>query len=400
MRSLVFTLNSPAPHNGGAALRNLQTIRSLAGLGPVDLVILGATGDGRVHDSDHEHSWTLERLAAERNRAERLWGRAWCLRPRGHWRLAMYRSSAALGAVRALVDETRPDLVVASQWPTGEYALAVAGERRLVFDTHNVETDLRGAIGEDTGGRLASVASRVAIARLRAWEARLGRAADQVWVCSSEDARVWSGVHGAIGTLRVVPNTVRIDLEPRWGDIARDPHRIILTGTFSYRPNTDAAWELIHQVLPMVRSEVRDANVQLVGRKPTQELLAHHNPSEGIQVIGAVPDIVPYLAAASVMVIPLRAGGGTRLKILEAMATGLPVVTTRKGTEGLEVTDGEHLLIGSTSAELAEAAVRIMVESETAERISAAARRLVEDRYSSATLDRMVAAAAAAMKLT
>lgn len=393
----MITLNAPVARNGGAAIRNCQTIRALAEFGPVDVVSLGVTQGGAVVGTDHQATWTFDELNRTRRRRERLRTKAWLARPGGHWRVDMYRSGEALRSVRALVNQAQPDLVVASQWQTGEYALAVAEGRRLVFDTHNVEADLRAEMAAAERGRLAPIASRVAPRRLRAWEARLGKVASQVWVCSDADARLWAAHYGADTPVKVVPNTVPSPNAPPVP--RRHPHRMILTGSWSYQPNSDAARELSDVVLPLVRRRLPDAEAELVGREPTASMLASHDLASGVNVVGAVDDMAPRLAEATVMVVPLRAGGGTRLKLLEAMSAGLPVVTTPKGAEGLDIVPGTHALFASTPAELADAAVRVMTQPCLAASLADAGRRLVDESYSTAALGRLIASATEEMGL-
>jgi len=185
----------------------------------------------------------------------------------------------------------------------------------------------------------------------------------------------------------VVPNTVAAPAGPATVS-GRHPHRLLLTGTFSYPPNIEAARELVGAILPLVRSEVPDATVELVGREPGRDVTALAGPAT--VVVGPVPDMAPHLAHASVLVVPLRSGGGTRLKILEAMAAGLPVVSTAKGVEGIAATPGEHLLIAETSEEIAAAVVRLCRQPALGLRLATAARSLVDDRYGEGAFDRAV----------
>lgn len=398
-RSLLLSVNVPSPRNGGAALRNAQTVRALARLGPVDLVSIGVTpgeteGDCCLDLVDRFLCLTTDDLERSRSAGDRRRARAWPLRPGGHWRLDQYRSRAALRQVRAFAQHAPPDLVVASQWPMADYAEAVAGSAQLVFDTHNVETALRTDIAPASQGR-PSATARLASYRLRRRERDLGRAADEIWMCSEDDAAEWRRIHGDGTRLRVVPNTVPLPSPPSGS--SRNRSRIVLTGTFSYRPNADAAVALARDILPLVRRSVPDADLEIVGRQPSADVLALHAPDEGVNVIGPVPDVRPHLDAAGVLVVPLRSGGGTRLKILEAMAAGLPVVTTPKGAEGIDLVDGEDALLASTTGELASACIALMRDPSAADRIGAAGRRLVERRYSSAALDDVVAEAAAEM---
>lgn len=155
---------------------------------------------------------------------------------------------------------------------------------------------------------------------------------------------------------------------------------LLFVGTMSYAPCADAATFLTHEVLPLVRRRLPQAEVWLVGAAPPPEVrrLAE---VPGVHVPGRVPDVTEYYRRSSVSVVPLRAGGGTRLKILEAMALGRPVVSTHLGAEGLEAVDGQHLLLADRPDEMARAIVRLMGDDATYQRIVGEGRKLVESRY-------------------
>jgi glycosyltransferase involved in cell wall biosynthesis len=128
------------------------------------------------------------------------------------------------------------------------------------------------------------------------------------------------------------------------------------------------------------------ARARIVGRDPTPRLRDRHGGA--VQITGTVPDVLPHLRAAGVLVLPLRSGGGTRLKVLEAMAAGVPVVSTPLGVEGLAVRDGEHVLIGRSAADLAELAARVLRDRALAVALSRAGRALVERTYDWAVVAR------------
>ncbi len=175
---------------------------------------------------------------------------------------------------------------------------------------------------------------------------------------------------------------------------------IVFTGKMDYRPNIDAALWFGEQVLPMIQSSLPDAVFQIVGQQPHARLEPLRN-NRGIQITGAVPEIQPYLAEAAVFVIPMRVGGGTRLKALEAMAAGLPIVTTSLGIEGIDVSDGRELLVRDEPAAFADAVATLVRDQrsggEQSARLGAAARSFVEAHYDWATIIPQLEAAYAGM---
>jgi glycosyltransferase involved in cell wall biosynthesis len=201
------------------------------------------------------------------------------------------------------------------------------------------------------------------------------REAAAVCATSDHDAAAFEA-YGAREVV-VVPNGV---------DTAAVPYRpptdgagLLYVGHYGYQPNAAAANELAGEILPRVRERRPDATLELVGREPPAALV--RRPPAGVRVTGAVPDVLAHLHAARVVVVPLRSGSGTRLKVLEAMAAGVPVVSTPLGVKGLEVRHGEEVLIGERAAELAELAARVAADDALARRLSAAGRALVERRY-------------------
>jgi glycosyltransferase involved in cell wall biosynthesis len=162
--------------------------------------------------------------------------------------------------------------------------------------------------------------------------------------------------------------------------IAVDPIDFLMVGTLAYYPNTDAAKFFCRDILPRLSQAGKRPQLTILGREPPPSLLAFAD-RPGITVLANVPDVTPYYAATAMAVVPIRAGGGSRIKILEAFAHGRPVVSTRIGAEGLSVVDGRHLLIADTADDFAAAAQRLLADRELAGRLAAEARQLIERRY-------------------
>jgi polysaccharide biosynthesis protein PslH len=216
---------------------------------------------------------------------------------------------------------------------------------------------------------------------------------DRIVVCASPDraelARRFDGAH-----VEVVPNAVQVpDALPRTPG-AGGAFTILFVGTLGYFPNEDAARFFCDEVLPVLRAGLdRPVRVEIVGGDPPVAV-ARLAEIPGVMVRGRVPDVAPFYAAADVAVAPLRAGGGTRIKILEAFAHGVPVVSTSIGAEGLEVVPGRHLLVADDAGGLAAACLRLAREPRLAAELVAAARTRTLARYAlpsvTATIERLV----------
>ena len=171
--------------------------------------------------------------------------------------------------------------------------------------------------------------------------------------------------------IAVVPNGIDPD---RFASLARapEPGTILFTGLMSYYPNRHAAERFITRILPRVLERVPGARIQIVGANPPVSLRAL--ASERVTITGFVRDVRPYFARAAVFAIPLAIGGGTRVKALEAMAAGVPIVSTTIGCEGLDVEDGQTVLIADDDEPFASAVARVLTDAGVARALSVSAR--------------------------
>lgn len=153
-------------------------------------------------------------------------------------------------------------------------------------------------------------------------------------------------------------------------------------GNYPHDPNRDAVMYFGTKVWPGVKMRVPEARFLVVGRGPTPDMLALAEGDPSIEITGQVEDVYPYLAESDAFVCPVRLGGGFRGKVLEAMASGVPVVSTRLGAEGLPARDRENILLAETPTDMADATVDLLTDKQLADHISSNARRLVVENYS------------------
>ncbi len=179
----------------------------------------------------------------------------------------------------------------------------------------------------------------------------------------------------------VVPNGADVDALGQPSAKAEVPGRILFSGTMSYAPNADAARWFATEVLDRIRERRPEATLAIVGPDPSRRLRALGRKA-GVEVTGRVPDLRPRLAEAQVVVAPLLSGGGTKLKVIEAMAAGRPVVATSVGAAGIEASDGEQLLLADGGEAFADAVVALLGDRERAAEIARRGRALVVERYS------------------
>lgn len=358
MKVLVLAFETPLPAHGGSRLRMLHLARQVARYAEVDVAALGPV------PPSPEEPFELVGVPHSGSRLRALLS---------SWRRPYLAAKLESPRLAELAAGGRWDLVqVTSPWLVDE---ARRSGLPVVLDAHNVEEEIVRTLAASEQRRLHRLRWRWEAAKTRRAEAVAVSAVDAVITCSEGDAEALRAA-GAKRTV-VVPNGV---------DTTQIEHRlpptsqvVLYVGQFGYRPNEVAALELVDEVLPIVRQQVPDAVLRLVGRQPSGAILA--KASAAVEVHGDVPDVLPHLRAARVLVVPLRAGSGTRLKILEAMAAGVPVVTTAVGVAGIDAVPGRDVLIGETVEELAEQTRRVLLDDELAMALSVAARRLVVEQY-------------------
>lgn len=314
----------------------------------------------------------------------------------------------------AAAEDSRP--------PTDKLASA-PGMPPVVLFQHNVEAMIWKRMAETKTSSVVRAYFRGQWRRMERYEQRLCAACAGVIGVSADDCRVMREQYGLGNVLGDVPTGVDVEyfaegaagtedagrqakpaeagasnaedpalpgvvvrVPPSGGSRcelkrARPPSLLFL-GSMDWMPNIDAVVWFAREIFAPIQAAVPGVTLTIVGRTPTPAVhqLAAANPA--ITVTGTVPDVRPYLRQAAVCVVPLRAGGGTRIKIFEAMAAGLPVVSTRIGAEGLPVTDREHLLLADRPAEFAEAVVELLRQPELRRRLAGNGRQLVCTRFS------------------
>jgi polysaccharide biosynthesis protein PslH len=264
-----------------------------------------------------------------------------------------------------------------------ELRQAPSGERlpALVVDSHNIDYELArqyARSGDSLARRLYAEANG---RKLRREELGTYRDADGVYLCSAADEqRLLDQVPGA--RTAVIPNAADVEYyQPRRTDPRPDGRTVVFFGLLSTYPNLDGVIHFVQDIWPRIAEAHPDARLKIVGGRPTTSLLALAGP-RGVEFTGFVPDLRPHLAAAAALVVPLRLGGGTRLKIVEGMAMGKAIVSTTLGAEGIEAVPGRDLLIEDQPAAFADAVNRLLADPHLAARIGQSARRLALERYS------------------
>jgi len=272
------------------------------------------------------------------------------------------------------------DLVVASIINAAPYAI-MARDVPCVLEEHNFMTSWMEERYRGQTAPLRKVAHWLTWQKCRRYERWLYPQFNLISMVSRRDRQaVEETIPHCTGRVEVIPNGVDILLN-RPGMASPQPDTLVFNGSITYYANEDAIRYFLSEILPLIQSRVPKVNLKITGKTDGFDL---KNMKSNDQVIftGFLEDVRPVVAASWACIVPLRIGGGTRLKILEAMALGTPVISTSKGAEGLEVIPEQDILIADTPVEFAEQTVRLLKDPNLRERLIRNARRKVEEKYS------------------
>lgn len=273
----------------------------------------------------------------------------------------------------------RFDVVVLMQAHVGRYAAPfVQAGVPVVLDQQNVESEIGAQVANLSATWMGRARARADIWKWRSYERGLIRHVQRTIAVSERDAAAFR---------RLVP-FAPVAVHPNGADI-RSLHyldhrenrgdRLIMTGTLGYLPNLDAAHWMIERILPRVRQVRPSARLILVGASAPDSL--RQRAGVAVEIVGRVPDVSPFLDAADLFVAPLRAGGGTRIKLLEAFAVGLPVVATTMASAGIAVRHGTDIATADDEETFAHEVIRMLDDFPARRAMAQSARRLVEEHY-------------------
>lgn len=395
MRALVVAEAMPWPPSGGGLVRLARVVESVASATELDLVVFRSRPSpegslpptirvNRVREVDHPH-------AAH----QLLWRLRWATR-RGV-PLEVVRVADDRGPERQLAEWARPPYDVV--WFSTAAAFAWTGRPDWgptivdLMDLEDVKAALRaelllhpsgvGAAAPGWRERLAGWQSRRNAADWSRFQHSIARQVERT-VLSSEDDAARSGLDNAA----VVPNTFPRPDTPAGRPAEPGPPVVLFQGSLTYPPNVDGAHWLVEAVAPAIRRRIPSVAIRLVGDPATS--VRHLGRPGSVAVVGRVASMADELSRASVAVVPILYGSGTRVKILESFANRVPVVSTSIGAEGLDVEPGVHLLVADHPGEFADAVIRLLHDAELRVGLADAAERLYLERYDGRVADRRI----------
>jgi len=291
--------------------------------------------------------------------------------------VSRWRSSALRLRIDQLLKEQRFDHLVCDFLAA---APNVPVMQRAALFQHNVETIIWDRLRDTASNPINRLIYRYEAARMLEYERSMCRAAARVIAVSEEDAERMRSLFG-IPHVSAVPTGVDIDFFAPPADPAPIAD-LMFTGSMNWMPNIDGVSFFCRDVLPLILARKPDCRVVIAGRTPPPSITRLSEIHPNLSVTGTVPDIRPYLWGSKVCIVPLRVGGGTRLKIYEAMAARIPVVSTQVGAEGLPVSHGENILLADEPQQFADACLDLLASRDQRDRLSERAWNLVASHYS------------------
>lgn len=379
MKLLIVSIPLPRPKSGASA-RNFYLLKALARQHTVSLfAFLHSNEEGASADLPLLEAWTqtIQLIPRQESPAKRQQQLMSVLRGRSYL-LNRFIAPEMQVALDTMMARDRYDAVLF------ESAL-MAGYRvppgvKIIIDQHNLEYEVLQRTAEQEKPSLRQWYNGQEARLLKGGELARCRKADLLVVTSERERQILKQELPQ-NEIVVVSNGVDIESFTRDDATPETPHQIVFTGTMDYYPNTQAVLYFAQHCWPLVRVQIPDATWQIIGRTPPPEVqrLAQ---LPGVKVTGWVPDMRPHLAKAAVAIAPLQIGGGTRLKILEALSMRRAVVSTSLGCEGLAVEASKHLLVADQPQAFAQAVITLLQRPQLRKTLGDAGRELVEATYS------------------
>jgi sugar transferase (PEP-CTERM/EpsH1 system associated) len=402
LRILIFTPSLPYPPIWGFGIRVYQFIRLLAQRHNVSLLTYEEPGEADKVAAIQQLGATVHTVprARETDPSKRLDQLLSVFSRRSYQRRNLH-SSAMQAKLDELTSREPYDIIQIESSQLAGFAFDARSVR--VVDEHNIEYELLYRMYQTERSSVRRFYNWLEFSKFKREEISTWRNVSGCVLTSTREQEIVRGLAPGKATI-VGANAVDVDyFSPAVDPV--DSNALVMTGLMHYRPNIDGAVYFIQEIFPRILSSRPEMVFYIVGAGATEEVKRF--ASANVVVTDTVPDVRPYARKAAVFVVPLRMGGGTRLKVLEGLALEKAVVSTSVGCEGIDVTHGEHLLIADEPRAFADAVLNLLTDREMAARLGRQGRALTERRYKweavvgqlEAFYDRLLAEAAVAHRL-
>ena len=380
MRILLLTQVVPYPPDSGPKIKTYNVLRYLAQRHDVHLVSFVRSA------AEAANAQALRRYCSEVTtvplRRSRLLDLGYLSRSVLSGRPFLIERDDRVRMRRTLQELLRQqsfDAVHADQLSMAQFAVDLPVPSR-VLDEHNAVWTIVRRAAQRTGWGPPRLAAEVEWRKLRAYEWAICQRFDRVTVVSEEDRRALENPAGPTLSADVIPiavDTEELAFQPR----TSESRRIVSVATMFYPPNVEGVYWFATEVLPLIRQAIPDVGFDVVGSRPPARITRLATPTSGINVPGYVADLEPLLGQSAVLIVPVSSGSGMRVKILEAFARGIPIVSTTIGVEGIAAQAERQLLVADQPSAFAAAVIRLLRDPEQGARLARAGRDLVVSQY-------------------
>lgn len=365
----------PTPPTSGGALRMYHILKYLTR--HHDVTVAGFYDKGDVENFKAEFPGLSGKMHfIERNhfRYRRLIQLYSLLTDHSYW-YNWAQSKELENVVRSLVNKEDFDIILGEFASMGHFDLDTDAIR--IMDAHNIEYDNFRRMSTLDWSFIRKKFYEREYEKCLKEEVEAFKRHDAIFATSQRDADI-IGNHVDDIPRFVIPNGVDSSYFTP-GETESEPFSMVFTGAMKYVPNYDGVIKFLDEIFPLIKKQVPGAKMYVVGSNPPSQLKAYE--SESVTVTGFVDDVRPYIDKASVFVVPLYMGSGTRLKVVEALSMQIPVVSTSIGCEGIDVSDGEHLIIRDNSAEFADAVVDLFENHDLRRKLISNGDKIVQEKY-------------------
>ncbi len=382
MKILWVKAGGLVPPDTGGKIRSYNILRELARRHPVTFFSFYAAHDPDIHGdlkNVFERVVTIPlKIPAAKSFAEmREYGvRLLSTEPYG---ITKYCRTEVRRALHALLGQNRYDVILCDFMAAAGVIPWDSPTPKVLF-THNVEATIWRRHHEVSSNAIWKAISWLEWRKMEAAERRYLRLADRVLTVSETDRDAFASFLSR-EKLTVIPTGVDVEYFQPTAELEA-ANSLVFTGSMDWLPNEDAIFYFVDSILPLIKLQCPGVSLKVVGRSPSRKLQALAETEKSIRLTGWVKDIRPFVARGALCIVPLRIGGGTRLKIFEAMAMGKAVVSTSVGAEGLAVQSGENIVLADTPKDFAESVISLLRDDNRRQKLGAAARTLVQENYS------------------
>lgn len=378
----------PYPPRGGALQRNYNLLREVSREHQVDLITLNQKALLSTREKIEESKSVVSDLCNKlevfdipSDKSKIRWYMLLILNifsslPYSVWR---YKSKPMTRAVQGAIASEHYDAVHVDTVDLAQYVMSLSAPPRLM-NHHNVESVVLFRRAKNETNLLKKAYLYLQAVKLRRYEAVVVREFETNAVVSKQDGDALRRISSDVN-ITLVPNGVDTDYFKPLGT-TRKKASVIFVASLDWYPNVDAVRYLIRDIWPKMKASIPDCEMDLIGAPPPRFVLDFARRNSDFKVHGFVEDVRPPIDSASVYIVPIRVGGGTRLKILDAMAMGKAIVSTSIGCEGIDVKDGEHIMIADTPDKFVDRVKTLIQDAQLRQRLERNARERALEMYS------------------